>query len=402
MKKQLLAIAVSAASVAPMASMAQPELYGRFDVTVQSSEALSQANGSKAANGQNTITTGTSPTTTQVGNLPVTVPGTGRYDGSATGDQWEARSNTSMIGVRGEKGLDTGLSAIYQLEMQFNWVASNTPNFTNRNSFAGLKGEEWGKVFVGRFDSIVKDAEFSVDQFGYTDADIAVLFRNQNRYNNTINYHSPKIGPGIQVKAQVIPGASRQNIDNDDRQTSIADGYGLSIGMEEGNMYGAIAYQTNVQPAGNLMNTPLQNGTNTAGRTDDADVQTFRVSGGLDDDQFGVGFIYDMTETSAEGQTSGISYDDGKSGWLVSGRFNPTTDLAVKAQYGDSETRFLGTGDNDDRSITSASLGADYMLGKQTKLYTFYTMNGVDGEDVNNNEDDSEFNVLAFGMQHKF
>ncbi len=384
MKKQLLAIAVSAASVAPMASMAQPEVYGRFDVTVQSSEALNQ-NGSKTG-----------------GNTTFNDDANTRYDGVNVGDQWETKSNTSMVGVRGEKGLDSGLSAIYQLEMEFEWVDNNAPAFSNRNSFAGLKGEEWGKVFVGRFDSIVKDAEFSVDQFNWTDADIGVLFRNQNRYNNTVNYHSPKIGPGIQVKAQVIPGESRQNIDGDDRQTSIADGYGLSIGMEEGNMYGAIAYQSNVQPAGNLMNGQVQTGTNTATGADDADVQTFRVSGGLDDDQFGVGFIYDMTETSADGVNGGISYDDGKSGWLVSGRFNPTTDLAVKAQYGDSETRFLGAGDNDDRSITSASLGADYMLGKQTKLYTFYTMNEVDGDISANNEDDSEFNVLAFGMQHKF
>jgi predicted porin len=289
--------------------------------------------------------------------------------------------------------------------MQFSWVDSNTPNFTNRNSFAGLHGEDWGKVFVGRFDSIVKDAEFSVDQFNWTDADIGVLFRNQNRYNNTINYHSPKIGPGIQVKAQVIPGESRQNFDGDDRQTNIAEGYGLSVGMEEGNMYGAIAYESNVETFGSVFTQRQFNQifggnpfTNPLPSSQDLDVQTFRVSGGLDDDQFGVGFIYDSTETS--GPNNG--YDDAKTGWLVSGRFNPTTDLAVKAQYGDSETRFHAFGDNDDRSITSATLGADYMLGKQTKLYTFYTMNEVDGETAGNMEDDSEFNVLAFGMQHKF
>ncbi len=398
MKKQLLAIAVSAASVAPMASMAQPEVYGRFDATLQSSEALSQANGSKAAGNENSITSATS-----AGN-------TGRYNGSDTGDQWETRSNTSMVGVRGDKELNGGLSAIYQLEMQFSWVDGNTPNFTNRNSFAGLHGEDWGKVFVGRFDSIVKDAEFSVDQFGWTDADIGVLLRNQNRYSNTINYHSPKIGPGIQVKAQVIPGESRQNFDGDDRQTNIAEGYGLSVGMEEGNMYGAIAYESNVETFGNIFTAGQFGQVAPPGTpflpSQDLDVQTFRVSGGLDDDQFGVGFIWDQTETS--GPDNG--FDDAKTGWLVSGRFNPTTDLAVKAQYGDSETRFHYFGDADGRSITSATLGADYMLGKQTKLYTFYSMNEVDGTldgtagnaTFNDVEDDSEFNVLAFGMQHKF
>lgn len=396
MKKQMLAMAVSAASVAPMAAMAQPEVYGRFDVTVQKAESQSIETGSQGEGAENSITTGSS------------VDDSGRFNGSDTGDQWEARSNTSVIGVRGEKGLDarTGLSAIYQLEMEFDWVSNDEPDFTNRNSFVGLKDEEWGKVFVGRFDSVVKDAEFSVDRFNWTDADISVLFRNQNRYNNTINYHSPKIGPGIQVKAQIIPGTSRQNFDRDDRETSIADGYGLSIGIEEGNMYGAIAYESNVETFENGFsnsaladfNATLPASNPNVSASQDLDVQTFRVSGGLDDEEFGVGFIFDSTETSGPDD----NYDDAKTGWLISGRFNPVEKLAVKAQYGDSETRFHAFGDNDDRSITSATLGADYRLGKQTKLYTFYSMNEVDGERADNSEDDSEFNVLALGLQHKF
>lgn len=392
MKKQLLAIAVSAAAAAPMATMAQesangPDVYGAFDVSLQMVESIDTA-------GETDVTSGNSTGTNTV------FPGNGRFDANNAnndiGDHWELRNNTSRVGLRGSKGLDaSGLNAIYQLEMAVNLINNGLTNFTNRNTFVGLHGEDWGKVFAGNYDSVIKQAEFSVDQFGFTDADIGVLLE-QNRYEKTVNYHSPKFGPGLQVKAQIIPGESRSNVDQDDFQTGLADGMGLSLGMEEGNMYGAIAYETGATTSLTLNRSGgLPGGAVT---DQDLDITSMRVSGGLDDDQFGVGFIYDQTET--DGPDNG--YDDSRSGWVLSGRFNPTDKLAVKAQYGDSDTTFLANGDGDERSIVTTTLGADYMLGTGTKAYAFYSMNEADGEVAANNEDDSEFNVLALGLQHKF
>jgi len=131
---------------------------------------------------------------------------------------------------------------------------------------------------------------------------------------------------------------------------------------------------------------------------------SFRVSGGLDDDLFGVGFIWDQTEADSDvNVVPGSGFTDEVSGWVISARYNPVQQLAVKLQFGNSETRYLGFGDNDDREIESATFGVDYHLGDQTKLYSYYTENEADGSGPTlTGEDESEFNVLALGLEHRF
>lgn len=403
MKKQLLAIAVSAAAAAPMAAMAQenadgPNVYGRWDVTAQTTDSLNN-NGGK-----------------QGGTTPFANETNSRFNGNDVGDQDELRSNTSYLGIKGGADLDHQLQAMYQLEMGFNpgldrQNSVGVPNFQLRNTYAGLGSDGWGKVFAGRYDSIIKQAEFSVDQFGYTDADMDIVLgnRGQTRYEDTLNYHSPKFGPSLQVKLQFRPGESRVDTDDtgeNDRETSLVDGMGISLGMQEGNMYGAIAYETAQQKFGPA---PAANEAT-------SDLETMRVTGGLDDDMFGVGFLYEQQETSDAGDAYGDNYDDSRSSWLLSGRYNVTEPLAIKLQYGTGDTNIPGVStddparvhNDDEQSVTSTTLGADYSLGQQTKVYTFYSMNEVDGDaDLNNDgnfdeESDAEFNVLAVGMEHKF
>lgn len=400
MKKQLLAIAVSAATAAPMAAMAQenadgPNVYGRFDVTLQNSESITN-NGNTTADGSGSDIDDFNG---EIGN---------RFDSQNIGQQWETRNNKSRLGVRGSSDLDAGgLGAIYQLEMQFDPAGDTQdttsnglgtiPGLSLRNTYVGLEGDSWGKFYVGRYDSIIKQAEFSVDQFNHTDADIENTSALQNRYNDTLNYESPKIGPGIQVKAQVQPGESRNSLDStasgsdtNDRETAIADSYGLSVGMEEGNMYGAIAYETGFMRVNNAPPTPA---------THTSKLDMLRVSGGLDDEQFGVGFIYEQVDGDDLDIIYNQNSDDSRSGWILSGRFNPTDQLAVKAQHEVSGTHYLGTPNDADAETTQSTIGADYMLGKQTKAYTYYSMQDVD---VSQGSTDAEFNVLALGMQHKF
>lgn len=392
MKKQLLAMAIGAAVAAPGAALAEAELYGQFDVTLQKSESIGEAGSQDpTVNSQNTV------------NFLNGEIGPRYAMGSAVGDHWELRNNKSRLGVRGSADLDSvGNSAIYQLEMQFEpGLDANTPQFALRNTFVGVNSDDYGKVFVGRYDSIVKQAEFSVDQFNNTDADIEQISALQNRYSDTVNYHSPKFGPSLQVKVQVAPGESEVYVDTDgdvDRETSMVDGYGISLGMEEGNMFGAIAYET-----------AMMQSTNPAAVT--TEVDALRISGGLDGQDFGVGFLWEQIDGDNNSDTFGPNSDDSRSGWIISGRFNPTEKLALKAQYGDSDTYIFASqvdgsiappGDTDinevDGSLKTATIGADYMLGKTTKVYTFYSMNAADGF----TNDDSEFNVLAFGLQHKF
>ena len=77
----------------------------------------------------------------------------------AAEEQVELQNNSSRVGVKGEKALNAGLKAIYQLEWGVNLDGeSGDDNFTPRNQFVGLEGA-FGTVKVGRHDTALKQAQ---------------------------------------------------------------------------------------------------------------------------------------------------------------------------------------------------------------------------------------------------
>lgn len=61
-------------------------------------------------------------------------------------------SNLSYLGFRGEENLGNGTSAVWQVEQDINPDNCNNCGFANRTSFVGLKGDDWGRLVVGRYD----------------------------------------------------------------------------------------------------------------------------------------------------------------------------------------------------------------------------------------------------------
>ncbi len=130
MKKKLLALAVAAATLAPLAAMAQSSnpvtLYGRAYVMLESAKA---DGGSLAPlSSRNRVT-----------------------------DQ------SSLFGIRGTEDLG-GVSAFFQLETAFRLDSNNT-TFAARNSGVGLQGS-LGSVLLGRWDTPFKTATIAIDPFG--------------------------------------------------------------------------------------------------------------------------------------------------------------------------------------------------------------------------------------------
>ncbi len=154
--KNILAIAVATALIAPAAAMADTTLYGKLQVSAGSVENTSEA--------------GVSVSETQV------------------------ESHGSRIGIKGSSELDNGLSATYGFEYGVNIDGDDAAVFTHRNQFVGVKGG-FGEVRVGRHDTPAKLATSGLDAFADGYADMAnIIASDGHRVNNVVAYIN-KFGP---------------------------------------------------------------------------------------------------------------------------------------------------------------------------------------------------------------
>jgi predicted porin len=82
----------------------------------------------------------------------------------------------SRLGFKGSEDLGNGLKGIWQIETELDTVANAVQM---RNTFVGLQGDNWGKIFFGKHDTPYKMATAKLDIFSDTIAD----------YNNIIGAH---------------------------------------------------------------------------------------------------------------------------------------------------------------------------------------------------------------------
>ncbi|HSA71740.1 MAG TPA: porin [Burkholderiales bacterium] len=118
MQKKLLSLAVAGALAAPVAALAQVEVYGTIHMSFNHEK---------------------------FGDSPTGVPSVSKFD---------VASHASNIGVRARENLGGGLSAWAQVETNASMERSNnvahTSNFASRNSAVGMQGN-WGNVFLGQW-----------------------------------------------------------------------------------------------------------------------------------------------------------------------------------------------------------------------------------------------------------
>jgi predicted porin len=183
MKKNLIALAVAGATLAPLAAMAQTAnpvtLYGRAFATFESVK----------ADGGSAVPLGTRSRVTD---------------------------HSSFLGVRGTEDLGGGLKAFFQLETSFR-LDSNNSTFANRNSAVGLQGD-FGSVLLGRWDTPFKSALIAVDAFGdlTIGADTAVGLDRGNfdrREQNVVQYWSPNLS-GFQMRASYATNEGKTPVAN--------------------------------------------------------------------------------------------------------------------------------------------------------------------------------------------
>jgi predicted porin len=256
----------------------------------------------------------------------------------------ELKSNASRFGIQGDYALEDGLTLVYQLEWEVDPSdEANEKNIKSRNQFIGLQGV-FGTVTAGRHDTALKMSQGKVDLFGDYEADIKTLWKGENRMSDSIAYSSPSFAGFKLMLSHVM---------EDEADAKSAQSYALVYGddsLKESNWYASIAMDSEM------------NGYDATRATVQAKVAGFKL-----------GAMVQQQEEVVSGKKS--------DGYLANIAY-PLDKWELKTQYQTLE---------DDNGV---SVGADYKLGKNTKLFGWYSSFDFD------TKVDSDY--LAVGIEHKF
>lgn len=213
MKKTLLALIM--ASVFPVAAVADVIVYGKANVSVQSTDEadLSSANGNQA-------------------------------DGSKV----ELLSNASRIGVKGGEAINSSVKIIYQFEYQteVDDGTSGTQTIAQRNIYLGLQGKA-GTFMGGHFDTPTKVAQEKVDLFNDLEGDITQIFKGEIRASNIVQYVTPTFGGGFAASVAYV---TEENDGTTKKSGETGAGVSASFGYTTPAVYVGVAMDQDVEAEG--------------------------------------------------------------------------------------------------------------------------------------------------------
>lgn len=179
MNKKLIALAVAAA-MAPMAAMAEVEVYGQANVSID-------------------------------------VADNGAVTGAADSDKngINVSSNSSRIGFKANEDLGNGMSAIVVAEFAVAMDDNGGGIFSDRNTYVGIAGD-FGTVIVGRVDTPYKSSTKAMGIFGDTTADyrnvVGVQGAADTRADNAIAYLKT-VNDNVSFAVAYVPDADDNDID---------------------------------------------------------------------------------------------------------------------------------------------------------------------------------------------
>lgn len=256
----------------------------------------------------------------------------------------ELKSNASRLGIQGDYALEDGLNLIYQLEWEVDPSdEANEKNIKSRNQFIGLQGV-FGTVTAGRHDTALKMSQGKVDLFSDYEADIKTLWKGENRMSDSIAYSSPSFAGFKFMLSHVM---------EDEADAKSAQSYAVIYGdesLKESNWYASVALDSEM------------NGYDATRATVQVKVAAFKLGAMLQQQEDVI------SGKKSDGYLANIAY--------------PLDQWELKTQFQTLE---------DDQGI---SAGADYKLGKNTKLFGWYSSFDF------NTKVDSDY--VAVGIEHKF
>jgi len=358
MKHNLIALAVAAAFLTPMAANAAPKVYGKLNLSVESYKKDLDA---------------------------------------AVNDEEYTRlmSNASRFGLKGEDELTADLSAVYQIEwgidadqgldtVDASGKVTNIEKITQRNRYVGIKSQQFGTVKIGKYDTYTKLAQGEIDLFNDFAGDMAFTIAGENRINNVIGYESPKfMDTQINVMTQTQDTVSTQA-----KPSKIKNGSSVSVvhQNEEMGLFVALASDFGIDGDTALFAKRESN--------------TIRLVGSYKIADLTLNALYSMSSAVVDTKrTDGKMYDDAETAYLIGAAYK-LNDIVLKAQYSMAEADdTAGLAKTASTERTLMSVGADYNFASKTKAFVWYTTKEDSKVDAVNNIDET---ILAVGLEHKF
>jgi predicted porin len=357
LQRKLLAAAVASACALPAVAQAQVpswiQIYGRANVTYE------------RITTENSSNTGTQPNQSN----------------------WDLVDNSSRIGIRGNKDLGGGLTGLFQMESRVR-LDEGFGQLTSRDSYAGLAGG-FGTVRLGRTIGPVYYATYDYismhnhDTGTSSDALLApTVVGNQGFMNNTVWYTSPKIGRAFTVDvAYSLLGVQRVVGDSQPHYLGVVGSY------DQGPLHLAASY------ANTQKTVALGTGAN--------DDKAYTIGGLYDLKTVVVGALFERAESKTLGA-------DAKRNYIRMSAMMPVGKHEFHANFGTVNHR-LDTSTSSD-GAKQWTLGYNYNITKETKIYGFYTK--VDN-DSNGTYGASNFanitqvtgldiSSIAIGVRHNF
>jgi predicted porin len=323
MKKNLIALAVAGVFVAPvaMADNANVTVYGTADVSVD-----------QVKNGDTAAVSGV--------------------------NSFKISSNASKLGFKGSEDLGGGLKAIFVIERGVQIDTNDMSTTFARNSFAGLAGDSWGQVVLGKNDTPYKSATRGLDVFADHIADNRTLMGRgvsgfDQRFNNTATYTSPDMN-GFKVAAQYTVSSENNTVSTANTKGKAES---LSGAYATGPFSVVAAYQKNT------FGSTADSVAAVAGAL--TDEKAWKLGGSYKVDQFAVNAVYEKTSDSLG--TTG----SGHKAYYLAGVFNATANDAIKLAY--TKAGKLGDGNTADTGAKQWAIGVDHSLSKRTAVYAMYT-----------------------------
>ncbi|TMI18956.1 MAG: porin [Betaproteobacteria bacterium] len=318
LQRKLLAAAVASACALPAAALAQVpswiQIYGRANVSY---ERITTENSSNTA------------------ALPA---------GQPNQSNWDLVDNSSRIGIRGNKDLGGGLTGLFQVESRVR-LDSGGDLLSTRDSYAGLAGG-FGTVRLGRTIGPVYYATYDYismhnhDTGTSSDALLApTVFGNQGFMNNTVWYTSPKIGRAFTVDvAYSLLGVQRVVSDSQPHYLGVVGSY------DQGPLHAAASY-ANTQ-------------------------KTVALGTGANDDKaYTIGGLYDFKKTKV------LTGGDASRNYVRVSAMMPVGKHEFHVNFG-TVNHGVGSSASSSTSNDGAkqwTLGYNYNITKETKIYGFYT-----------------------------
>jgi predicted porin len=356
MKRKLLAAAIASACAAPaIAQMPEGlQIYGRVNVTAERITVDDSSNTAVQPNQSN----------------------------------YELVDNSSRIGLRYKRELVPGNSILFQIESRVN-LTDGGDVFSSRDSYVGLAGDSWGTIRLGRTIGPVYYATYDYismhnhDTGTSSDALLAgTVVGNAGFMNNTIWYTSPKFG-GVSIDfAFSLLGEER--IDPSVEQPRHI---GLVASYDRGPLHLAVSYANTKNDSDLAPGPGIQ--------ASDATAWTF---GGAYDFKFMVlGALWEVAERDVFGGSVDTDY------WRIAAMF-PFGQHELHLNYG------LVDADND-AGAQQWTLGYNFNITKQTKVYAFYTTvdNDNNGNFVMGGSTNTfvavtgaSYSSIAIGVRHNF